>query len=120
MITQQTNLLTTTEIKELLSENTEALNTFNKSQNSKSLAIITGFLGGALMGFPISELVTGKKPNLAVMALGGGLIGTVIPINNKANRTRHEAVALYNAGIEQKNLDFIKASQQSQHEEITK
>ncbi|MET0394133.1 MAG: hypothetical protein ABW019_13365 [Chitinophagaceae bacterium] len=77
--------------------NPQAFAAIQKAKTNNTLAFITGFIGGALIGYEIGNAVAGKKVNGAVIGVGAGFIGISIPFGIGGVKNTKRAVYLYNA-----------------------
>ena len=58
-----------------------------------------GYLGGALIGWPIGTALGGGEPNWIIALVGCGVVAATIPIVNSSNRNLKKAVDCYNQGV---------------------
>ena len=69
---------------------------FKKARSSYSAAGVFGFVGGALIGFPIGTAIAGGEPEWGLAVAGGALIIASIPLSKAFRRHAEGAVDLYN------------------------
>ena len=74
------------------------------------MATILSFIGGFMVGWPIGSALSGKEPNWAIAAAGGGFVLIAIPLNSAYKRHAREAVKIYN------REEFKEASRRNQWE----
>ena len=63
--------------------------------------ILTGAMGGALVGFNLGMALGGGKPNLPVMGLGAGLCGASYFLGSTADQEVLDATYLHNQSLSQ-------------------
>lgn len=96
---QNNKNLTPKQLLEITKANPEAFQLMQKAKSNFDVATVFGFIGGALVGWPLGTAVAGGDPEWAMMAVGGGLIGVSIPYTIAYNKNAKRAVEIYNAGL---------------------
>lgn len=91
--------LSNSELSGLLSLNQLAYAKYKKAQASNGGAMVFGFIGGALIGWPIGTAIGGGNPNWYLAAAGGGFILLSIPFSLDARENLHSAIDIYNEGL---------------------
>lgn len=78
-------------------------------------AVVIGFMGGFIAGWPLGSAIAGGDPTWALVGVGAGLITISIPFLIKFNKHAKKAVDIYNAGLYEArvqkphlNLSFAK------------
>lgn len=94
---QHDRKLSLSDLSATLKSNPQAFAALQKAKTNNTLAFITGFIGGALIGYEIGNAIGGKKVNGAVIGAGAGFIGISIPFGIGGVRHTRKAVYLYNA-----------------------
>ncbi|HLN52952.1 MAG TPA: hypothetical protein VK212_04540 [Lentimicrobium sp.] len=87
------------ELISLTSSNQAAYEEIWKAKSNSGVANVFGFLGGALVGWPIGTAIGGGKPQWAIAGAGVGLIAIAIPFAVTAKKQTIRAIRIYNAGI---------------------
>lgn len=90
----------------LLSLNKLATVELQKANSSRAAAMIFGFAGGFMIGWPLGTLIAGGEPKWYLAGIGGGLILLSIPFSLEAKSNIRDAVDIYNEGI--KNTSMVK------------
>ncbi len=96
-------------MKFIMRNNPESLRYFKKVQATSIITFGIGFLGGILIGLPISDVLYGEKPNWIIGLIGCGVVATTIPLVNSSNRNLKKAVDCYNRGVpfaDKPNIDL--------------
>jgi outer membrane lipoprotein SlyB len=88
---------------EMMSYNEDAFKQMKVAKGSADAANVLGFIGGALIGYPLGTLVGGGKPNWGLAAAGAGVLVVAIPFVSSYNRHAHAAVRIYNEDIRGQN-----------------
>ncbi len=86
-------------MKFIMRNNSESLNYLKKVQTSSIISFGMGYLGGALIGWPIGTAIGGGEPNWIIALVGCGVVAATIPIVNSSNRNLKKAVDCYNRGV---------------------
>lgn len=84
--------------------NEQAWQLVKKAQSTNTLATITGFTGGAFIGWPIGTALAGGDPEWLMAGIGAGLIVVAIPLSQKFNRQVTQAVDVYNAPLRESSF----------------
>ncbi len=92
---QGSNKLDKSLVKEMLSENGEALNLFNKGMSQQSTASIIAGIGGALIGWPIGSAIGGGDPQWILAGIGVGVVVIGVPIYSSGGKKVNSAIDLY-------------------------
>lgn len=79
----------------------EAYELMKKSRNKNILSGILGGIGGAFIGYTLSQAIMGNDANWALLGVGTGFLAVGIPISISGNKNAREAVVLYNSSLEQ-------------------
>jgi hypothetical protein len=87
------NLVTITEGQE------EANLYMDKAKLNSDLATFFGFVGGALIGWPIGTALGGGDPNWALAGAGAGCIVIAIPLSSGYKKNAIKGVESYNKNI---------------------
>ena len=88
--------------KELISEtelNIEANLLIKKAKSQNTISSILAITGGGLIGVPIGQSTTNRKPNWILAYIGGGIVIIGIPISIKATKNVKEGIDLYNSSL---------------------
>lgn len=88
---------------EIMSANPEALKEMQVAKANFDGANVFGFIGGALIGWPLGTLAGGGKPNWALAGAGAGVVLLAVPFDLKYKRHAKAAVSIYNNDVKQKN-----------------
>ncbi len=80
--------------------NEQAYKQIKSAQSSYTIAMIFGYAGGFMVGWPIGTAIGGGKPNWAMAGIGAGLIVVAIPISHSYNKKAKQAVDTYNNGFQ--------------------
>jgi hypothetical protein len=91
--------LTMRDLTNIMRPNPEAFSYLKKVKTNNTVAFISGFIGGALIGYELGSAVGGKEINWGVMGAGAGFIVIGIPFDLGGKRNARKAVYLYNAAF---------------------
>jgi len=80
----------------LSNKNATSAKYFSKAKGTTGLLQVMGFMGGALIGYPIGTFIGGGKPNWSLAAVGCGILVVSLPIVSSANNNLLKAVNAYN------------------------
>jgi outer membrane lipoprotein SlyB len=100
--TYNDELISLGDLANIMESNTEAFELIKKGRTNRSLSGVLGFVGGALVGWPIGNVIGGGDPNWTLAGIGAGVIVVAIPISSRANKNINQAVELYNASVDSK------------------
>jgi len=92
----------TIDLKELLhltQKNPEAYNQINKAIKQRNGGIITGAIGGGLIGFTLGSAVGSGEPMWWLAGVGAGFFGIASVLSSESNKKVYRGVAIYNAGL---------------------
>jgi hypothetical protein len=70
-----------------------------RSAKRNKISVVTGFIGGFLIGWPLGNLIAGEKPQWIMAGIGAGVIGLTIPLDKAYKKHAKKAIALYNAHL---------------------
>jgi hypothetical protein len=91
--------LTMRDLTNIMRPDPEAFSYLKKAKTNNTLAFISGFIGGALIGYELGSAVGGREINWGVMGAGAGFIVIGIPFDIGGKRNTRKAVSLYNAAF---------------------
>jgi len=91
----QYDLLRQDELGSLLKTNDEAYTLFKKGRSKKTTTLILSFTGGALIAFPLGQLIANADPYWWMMGAGGACFLVSIPFSDY-QKEYNEAVHIYN------------------------
>jgi hypothetical protein len=80
----------------IMESNPAAFAEFKKAKSNNDAAQVIGFIGGALVGWPLGSALGGGDPNWALAGAGAGLILISIPMSSGYKKHATKAVELYN------------------------
>lgn len=95
--------------KELVNEtqtNIEANLLIKKAKSQNTLSNILAFAGGGLIGVPLGQSSTDRKPNWTLAYIGGGITIIGIPIAISASRNAKKGIDLYNSSMNSTSIYF--------------
>jgi len=98
--------LSTKQLKEILKDNTEALNLMKSAKTNQTWATILGGAGGVLVGVPIGTAIGGGDAKWELAGVGAVLIIGSIPILNGYNKKSKKAIELYNSDFPSVSSNF--------------
>lgn len=75
----------------------EAYTAYKKAKSNYNGAQVLGFIGGALIGWPLGTALAGGDPEWGLAAAGAGVLLISIPLNNGYSKNIRNAVSIYNA-----------------------
>jgi|JI7StandDraft_1071085.scaffolds.fasta_scaffold01639_8 hypothetical protein len=84
------------EVLELMKPDSAAYAEFKKAKSNNDAAQVLGFIGGALIGWPIGTAIGGGDPEWGLAAGGAALILLAIPLGNGFNKHAAKAIEIYN------------------------
>lgn len=84
------------QVKMILRNDPLALAEFKKAKTNYNIAGILGFLGGAMIAFPVGTAIAGGEPEWGLAAGGAALLLATIPFTSAYRYHSLEAVDLYN------------------------
>jgi hypothetical protein len=105
---QNGRILTEKRLINITRVNDEAYQEMKISKNNSNIAKVVGFLGGAMVGWPLGAATAGKKMDWNLFGIGAGLIAVSIPFSLASIRHAKKAVKIYNEGINQTSLHAIE------------
>lgn len=85
--------------RDMMQPGTDAFKYLQKARTQSTLAIVSGFIGGALIGFELGKMIGGKDANGAVIGVGAGFILVGIPFDISARKNVKRSVYAYNAAL---------------------
>ena len=88
----------------IMKPNERAWQLAKKAQSTNTLGTITGFAGGALIGWPLGTALAGGDPEWLMAGIGAGLIVVAIPLSQKFNKQVKQAVDVYNAPLRESSF----------------
>ncbi|EAS19258.1 hypothetical protein BBFL7_02156 [Flavobacteria bacterium BBFL7] len=97
------DFLNISDLDRVLESNEEAHRLLYDARQYRGISQILGFAVGALIGYQLGNLITGKDFDNVQGFLGAGLIAIAIPINIRQTRKIETAVDLYNSGLNPSN-----------------
>jgi hypothetical protein len=68
----------------------------NKAKVNYNFAMVLGYAGGFLVGYPLGSALGGGEPEWALAGIGAGLIILAIPINKTFTKNAIKATDIYN------------------------
>ena len=80
----------------LMEKDSEEYELVSSAKSTNSLTNVLGFIGGALVGWPIGTYLGGGEPNWTLAYIGGAIIVINIPIAISASNKLTEGVRLHN------------------------
>ena len=83
-------------VLDIMKTNPEAVAEFKKAKSNFDADQVLGFVGGALIGWPLGTALGGGEPNWGLAAGGAGLVLVSIPLNAGYKKHATKAVELYN------------------------
>jgi hypothetical protein len=84
------------EVLVLLESNPEAYQEFKKAKTNLAVANVFGFIGGAMIGWPLGAAAGGGDVQWGVVGAGAGVVLLAIPFNSSYNKRAKRAIDLYN------------------------
>lgn len=106
------NKLPLNELIEKVESNAEVLHLVRSAKSKSIFATVISFSGGALIGWPIGDAISGGDPNWVLAGIGAGLVIVAIPLGASANKDANKAVELYNATLNATSLYEFKPEYQ--------
>ena len=91
-------------IDALLSFNPNAYKSFKEYRDNKMIGSVFGFAGGFMVGLYLGAAVSGKDPQWYIAGAGAFLIVLSIPISIGARKNLHEAIDIYNSGLQKTSM----------------
>lgn len=86
------------EIKFLLAQETESKLYLDRHKSGRTGSQVLGFIGGALIGWPLGGLIAGNDMNWPLFGAGAGIAGISFAIEAGSKKNLQRAVDAYNAG----------------------
>lgn len=84
--------------------NAEALKETQKAKINHEASQLFGVPGGFLVGFVVGRMAVGGEPNMAILAIGGGLVAVSIPFSIASSKHAKNGVNIYNESLKQSDL----------------
>ena len=106
--TQDGKKLSWKEILEKTELYPESHELIKKSKTQFTISSITGFIGGGLIGVPIGQSFTDKKPNWALAYVGGGIAAISMSLDIIDLRNEKKGTEIYNSSLKSTSLNTIK------------
>ncbi len=91
-------VLTMPELMNTLRDHQPAYDEMRLAKRNK-ISVVTGFIGGFLIGWPLGSLIAGEKPKWIMAGIGAGIIGITFPLDKAYRKHAKKAVELYNAHL---------------------
>lgn len=92
----ENRLLKPKEVLTYMQSNDEAYTTFKKAKANYDAAQVFGFIGGALIGYPIGTAIGGGDPQWGLAVGGVGMVLLSIPFTHAFSKHATHAFDLYN------------------------
>lgn len=80
----------------IMESNPAALAEFKKAKSNFDAGQVLGFIGGALIGWPLGTSIGGGDPNWGLAGAGAGLVLVSIPLGSGYKKHATKAVEIYN------------------------
>ena len=96
---QNGNQLAMKDLVKTMKSNQQAFKLIKKAQLNNTLASITGFIGGGLIGWTIGTAIVGGDTNWSLAGIGAGIVVIGIPISLNSDKKAKQAVELYNSSL---------------------
>ncbi|NOT75597.1 MAG: hypothetical protein HOP08_11755 [Cyclobacteriaceae bacterium] len=85
------------QVLDIMKNDAEALAEFKKAKSNYGASGVIGFIGGALIGFPVGTAIAGGQPEWGLAAGGAALLLiAVIPLDKAFKRHSENALNIYN------------------------
>ncbi|MFA7326921.1 MAG: hypothetical protein WC121_09670 [Candidatus Kapaibacterium sp.] len=84
------------QIMSLMEKNSEEYELVSSAKSTAAFTNVMGFIGGALIGWPIGTYLGGGEPNWTLAAVGGAIVVINIPLAIGAQNKLTEGVRLHN------------------------
>jgi len=84
------------QVMEILKDTPLAYEEFKQAKKNYSIAGVTGFTGGLLIGVPVVTLIAGGDPEWGLAIGGAALLFGSIPLNKAFQRHANNALDLHN------------------------
>jgi hypothetical protein len=97
------------EVSQLLEElNYDAFDEFESAREASVFGNVFCVIGTTLIVIPFVTSALGKDTNWALTIAGTGFVGISIPIFKAYNKKTHNAIQMYNLGIQPKGTSLIQ------------
>jgi hypothetical protein len=83
-------------VLDIMKSNPDALAEFKKAKSNFDAGQVLGFIGGALIGWPLGTAAGGGDPNWGLAGAGAGLVLVSIPLSVGYKKHATKAVEIYN------------------------
>jgi len=93
------------QLLDLMAPIPEAYKEMEIARSNNTTSAILGFIGGAMVGWPLGTAIGGGDPNWALAGIGAGIIVLSIPFSSAYTRHAKKAAALYNGTQRHSGLD---------------
>lgn len=93
---QGNRLLKNKDVLQRLEGNTEAYNEFKIARSNYGASQALGFVGGALIGWPLGTALAGGDPQWGLAAGGAALVLAALPFDGKFRKHARNALSMYN------------------------
>ena len=97
--------LTPTKVRAVMSENNEALKTFNSGQTFGTVGNVFGGIGGGLVGWDLQSRIRGEG-NGTLLAVGAVSIGVGLGFALIGDAKVKKSVTLYNSKLSEKSVSY--------------
>lgn len=91
--------LNVNQLASTMKPNEEAFRQIQSAKSAYTMAMISSYAGGFLVGWPLGTAIGGGEPNWTMAAIGAGLIGVAIPFSQRYNKKAKLAVDIYNGAL---------------------
>jgi hypothetical protein len=84
-----------------LQPNAAAFAEMKKAKSAYDAGMVFGFVGGALIGWPVGSALGGGEPQWVLAGVGAGVILLALPLSKSYKVHAKKAIQLYNDGTNQ-------------------
>lgn len=95
---QGEKILSPRQVLDVMKDNQPAHAEFKKAMSNNGAAQVFGFIGGALIGWPIGTAIAGGEAEWGLAAAGAGVLLLSIPFSSGFNKHARQAITIYNSG----------------------
>jgi hypothetical protein len=106
--TQKGDKMTLQDLARTMESNPEASKLIRQAQTNNTISLITGGIGGFLIGYPIGTAISGKEPNWILAGIGAGIAIISFPLSSSANKKAKQAIELYNSSLKSTSFKETK------------
>ncbi len=97
--TQEGKRMTLKSLTAAVQSDRDAYRLMQKARTNNNIAMVLGGTGGFLLGYHLTDALTGDDPNWALVGIGAGLAVISIPISQSVHKDIEKAIDFYHDSL---------------------